>query len=167
MWVEGAWTWALVPPRPLLRCLWPSGYVNVCMCVCPYLTYIYAVGGTREFSLFSIPCAQLIVQKGCNKVTRNLSKAEMERAALIQGITEGQFVYHVTAYAPVEQTASLTWCSPSFLLYICICMYVHMYVCIYISPSPVVANVVAVLLVGAGYFNNVLWFWQHLNSAFV
>lgn len=48
-----------------------------------------------------------------------------------------------------------------------ICMYVHMYVCIYISPSPVVANVVAVLLVGAGYFNNVLWFWQHLNSAFV
>lgn len=38
---------------------------------------------------------------------------------------------------------------------------------IYISLAPVVANVVAVLLVGAGNFNNVLWFWQHLNSAFV
>lgn len=133
MWVEGAWTWALVPPRPLLRCLWPSGYVNVCMCLCPYLTYIYAVGGSREFSLFSIPCAQLIEQKGCNQVTRNLSKAEMERAALIQGITEGQFVYHVTAYAPVEQTASLTWCSPSCLLYMYVCAYVCLHIYLALS----------------------------------
>lgn len=55
--------------------------------------------------------------------------------------------------------------APPVVYYVCMCICMCAY--IYISLAPVVANVVAVLLVGAGNFNNVLWFWQHLNSAFV
>lgn len=120
----------------------------VCVIVCGSHTYMQQ--GGREFGLFSIPCAQLIEQNGCNKCNTTT-----ESATTARGIREGRRV--VTAYDHVEQPLAPD--APASCL---LCMYVHMYVCIYLL---FVADAVAV---GAGcYFNNVLWFWQHLNIAFV
>jgi len=37
----------------------------------------------------------------------------------------------------------------------------------YVHISVVIVFVVADVAAAVGYFNNVLWFWQHLNNEFI